>query len=101
MQVIPILQVAGLPPHLSLLFLTRHVRVWLPLSSKPSSQVNVHASPLVGTPSSPSKQSISPLSGAVSGGHVPPETGTDKKKAINLKPHLAIGMKLCFNYMYF
>ena len=92
------MQVAGLPPHLPLLFLIRHVRVWLPLSSKPSSQVNVHVSPLVGTPSPPSKQSISPLSGAVSGGHVLPETGTNKK-VINLKLYFAHGMKLCSNYI--
>ena len=91
------MQVAGLPLQLPLLFLTRHLRVWLPLSSKPSSQVNVHVSPLVGATSSPSEQSIPPLSGAVSGGHVPSETGITKK-AINLKLYFALGIKLCYDY---
>ena len=40
----------------------------LPLSSWPPSHVKVQESPRLGCPSSPSEQSISPLSGAVSGG---------------------------------
>ena len=47
-----------------------HVLLELPPSSNPPSHVKVQVSPGLASPSPPSEQSISPLTGAVSGGHV-------------------------------
>ena len=65
--VIPLLQVAAEPLQLPSFL---QVLLALPLRSKPSSHVKVQVSPGLASPSSPSEQSRSPLSGAVSRAHL-------------------------------
>ena len=57
---------ASVPVQVKLLW---QVLVLLPFNIKPSLHVKLQVSPSVGTPSSPSEQLISPLSGASSRGH--------------------------------
>ena len=66
---IPSTHIAARPDHDPLLRRVLHVLVASPRNSNPSLHVTVQVSLLVGMPSSPSVQTIIPLSGAVSAGH--------------------------------